>query len=73
MRNNQISLNLAMHQMRFFNERPNSAANNAKFYRRMRLMYPSVAETMFKTPYRWAAPDSKCPSSRSAKPGYYHF
>lgn len=73
MRNNQISLDLAMHQMRHFNERPNTRANLDRFYRRMWLMYPATTEAMFNTPYRWSAPDSKCPQSRSAKPGCYHF
>lgn len=73
MRNKQISLDLAMHQMRFHNERPNSTANNDKFYRRMWLMYPSTTEKMFKTPYHWTAPNSKCPPSKSAKPQAYHF
>lgn len=73
MQNNQISLDLAMHMMRFHNERPNTSANNNKFYRRMWLMYPSTTEKMFNTPYHWTAHDSKCPQSKSAKPSYYHF
>jgi hypothetical protein len=73
MRNNQISLDLAMHQMRFFNERPNTSVNNDKFHRRMWAMYPATTAKMVKTPYRWTAPDSKCPPSKSANAGAYHF
>ena len=51
MKENQISLSLAMRQMRFFNERPGSTKNNNRFFKRMWVMYPKTTEQVFKMPY----------------------
>lgn len=67
MRNNQISIELAMRIMRFFNERPGSTKNNDMFYRRMWNMYPATTENMFNQPYDFAVTERELKFRRSAE------
>lgn len=59
MKENQISLTLAMRQMRFFNERPGSTKNNDRFYKRMWAMYPKTTARVFNTSYDFAMTDTE--------------
>ena len=59
MRNNQISLQLAMRFVRFFNERPGSTENKDRLYRRMWKMYPSTTQRTFDVPYDFGLTDKE--------------
>lgn len=66
MRNNQISLQLAMRFVRFFNERPGSTENKNRLYRRMWKMYPSTTQRTFDVPYDFGLTDAE--EAHRAKP-----